>query len=499
MAEVPQLCDFLIIGGGAAGCILARRLAERTTGRIILLEAGKSDEGDPAALLLSRLDDQTAEYDWGLMASVLPGDPPTLNYSRARILGGCTNHNDCAFLIPPDSDFAEWERRGAKGWSAEDLRPYFRRIEERVNVYQFTDPNPVSRAFVKAGQEIGLPLVDFRRQIAPGIGWFPLNSKGDRRDSTSVAYLHPLSALPKHLEVWTETSALRLIIRDGRAIGAETTRGSIQVRREMILTAGAFQTPQLMMLSGIGPADHLRSLGIAVAADRRGVGQALRDHVAAPVVWDLREAPPPWTITPFEATMLATMEPDQPAPDVLYHFGLRLKEKYGDHPRYAAIAHGVKASPNVTRARSTGRVSLASSDPRAKPRIELNYFSDPDGYDLRVLLKGLRYARKLANTAALRPLIAREALPGPATQSDEDLAAFVRETCETVYHASGTAVMGDPAAAMTVVDPSLKVIGIDGLRVCDASVFPSMVTVNIANTVMMIAEKAADHILGKKQ
>lgn len=499
MAETPQLCDFLIIGGGAAGCILARRLAERTTGRIILLEAGKSDEGDPSALLLSRLDDQTAEYDWGLLASVLPRHPATLNYSRARILGGCTNHNDCAFLIPPDSDFAEWERRGAKGWNADDLRPYFRRIEERVSVYQFENPNPVSRAFVQAGQEIGLPLVDFRRKIVPGVGWFPLNSKGDSRESTSVAYLHPLSALPKHLEVWTETSALRLILSDGRAIGAETTRGDIHVRREVILTAGAFQTPQLLMLSGIGPGDHLRSFGIAVAADRPGVGQHLRDHVAAPVVWDLHEAPPPWRITPFEAVMLATMEQDQPAPDVLYHFGLRLKEKYGDHPRYTAIAHGVKASPNVTRARSTGRVSLASSDPQTKPRIELNYFSDPEGYDLRVLLKGLRYARKLANTAALRPLIAREALPGPAAQSDEDLASYARETCETVYHASGTAVMGDPAAPMSVVDPALNVIDVEGLRVCDASVFPSMVTVNIANTVMMIAEKAADHILGRKQ
>ncbi len=498
MTEAPQLCDFLIIGGGAAGCILARRLAERTTGRIILLGAGKSDEGDPAARLLSRLDEQTADYDWGLMASVLPGGPANLNYSRARILGGCTNHNDCAFLIPPDSDFAEWERRGARGWNADDLRPYFRRVEERVSVYQFTDPNPVSRAFVRAGQEIGLPLVDFRQRIVSGVGWFPLNSKGDHRASTSVAYLHPLSSLPKHLEVWTEATALRLIVRDGRVVGAETTRGSIEVRRDVILTAGAFQTPQLLMLSGVGPANHLRALGIPVVADRPAVGQNLRDHVAAPVVWDLREAAPPWTITPFEAVMLATMEQNQPAPDVLYHFGLRLKEKYGDHPRYTAIAHGVKASGNVTRARSVGRVSLASARPQDKPRIELNYLSDPEGYDLRVLLKGLRYARKLAETAALRPLIAREALPGPAAESDEDLAAFARETCETVYHASGTATMGDPSAPMSVVDPSLKVIGVEGLRVCDASVFPSMVTVNIANTVMMIAEKAADHILGRK-
>jgi len=498
MPETPQLCDFLIIGGGAAGCIIARRLAERTSGRIILLEAGKSDEGDPSALFLSRLDEQTAAYDWGLMASVLPGGPASLNYSRARILGGCTNHNDCAFLIPPDSDFAEWERRGAAGWNAEALRPYFRRIEEKVSVYHFAEPNPVSRAFVKAGQEVGLPLVDFRQRIVPGVGWFPLNSTGDRRASTSVAYLHPLAGLPKHLEVWTETTAHKLIVRDGQVLGAESSRGSIRVRREVILTAGAFHTPHLLLLSGIGPAAHLKGFGIEVAADRPGVGEKLRDHVAAPVVWSLRQAAPHWTITPLEAVMLAKMEEDQPAPDVLYHFGLRLKEKYGDHPRYGGIAHGVKASPNVTRARSTGRVSLASAEPRTAPRIELNYFSDPEGYDLRVLLKGLRYARRLADTDALRPLIAREALPGPGLRSDDELAAFARETCETVYHASGTSVMGDPADRLSVVDPALKVIGVEGLRVCDASVFPSMVTVNIANTVMMIAEKAVDHILGQK-
>ncbi len=495
MTDAPATCDFLIIGGGAAGCIVARRLAERTTGRIILLEAGKSDEGDPAAELLSQLDEQTAAYDWGLMASTLPGGPANLNYSRAKILGGCTNHNDCAFLVPPDCDFDEWERRGARGWNAKAVQPYFRRVEERVSVYRFEDPNPVSRAFVKAGQEIGLPAVDFRQRIVPGVGWFPLNSHGDRRASASAAYLHPLARLPRHLEVWTETTALRLDIEAGRAIGATTNRGPIRARREVILAAGAFLTPQLLMLSGIGPAARLRSLGIAVEADRPGVGQKLRDHAAAPIVWSLRQAPPPWTITPFEAVLLATMEPDQPAPDVLYHFGLRVKEKYGDHPRYAGIDHAVKASPNVTRARSTGQVTLASADPHAPPRIELDYFSDPEGYDMRVLIKGLRHGRKLATTPTLGALIVREALPGPEIQSDGDLAAYIRQTCETVYHASGTAAMGDPAERMTVADPQLKVVGVEGLRVADASVFPSMVTVNIANTVMMVAEKAVDHIL----
>ena len=250
---MTEICDFLVIGGGSAGCIVAKRLAEKSAGRIILLEAGKKDEGDAAAVDLFCLDDQTEVYDWGFKAATLAGAKPELNYARAKILGGCANHNDCAFLRPPDSDFTEWESLGAKGWGAADMAPYFYRVMENTIVEE-APHHPASQIFVKAGVELGLKEIDFQKRIAEGVGYFPLNAKGRLRQSSSVTYLHPLSKLPKHLEVWTEIQATKILIENGKAIGAETTRGTIRARRAVILTCGSIQTPQLMMLSGLGPA-----------------------------------------------------------------------------------------------------------------------------------------------------------------------------------------------------------------------------------------------------
>jgi choline dehydrogenase-like flavoprotein len=482
-----EVCDFLVIGGGTAGCIVARRLAERSQGRIIPLEAGKADEGDPAAVDLSRLDEQTADYDWGFKASTLAGSEPQLNYPRARILGGCGNHNDCAFLRPPDSDFDLWAALGARDWNAAAMAPYYRRVLERVTV-EPSPQHPVSRAFVEAGYELGLPARDFRQGAEAGSGWFPLNAKGKIRHSASVAYLHPLGRLPGQLDVRTQTQALWLIIENGRAIGAETSRGTMKARSGVILACGSIQTPQLMMLSGLGPAAHLRDRGIAVAADLPHVGKRLRDHVAAPIVFETHAPVAPWAICPFEATWLVKLDPGEPAPDILFHFGLRVREKYGDDPRLAFDGPAVKASPNVTRARSEGEVRLASPDPRAAPIIDLNYLSDPEGHDLGKLTDAMIFARRLLGTRAFSQVAKREVHPGPDVRTRADLQAFVRDTCETVYHPCGTCRIGD------VVTPDLKVKGIDGLHIADASVFPSLITVNINCAVMMVAERAAEFI-----
>ncbi len=276
-----------------------------------MLEAGSSDEGDPAANDLSRLDEQTADYDWGFKASTIDGTMPQMNYARARILGGCANHNDCAFLRPPPSDFDEWERLGAAGWNDTAMAPYFDRVMERVTV-EASPQHPASRAFVEAGKELGLAEVDFTKGIRQGVGWFPLNAQGRMRQSSSIAYLHPLASLPRHLEVWTNTTASKLIIENARATGAETTGGEIRAHRAVILTAGAIQTPQLMMVSGLGPAAHLKDHGIDAIADLPGVGSHLLDHVAAPVVWETREPVAPWDICPFEATMMLAARPGCP-------------------------------------------------------------------------------------------------------------------------------------------------------------------------------------------
>jgi choline dehydrogenase-like flavoprotein len=302
-----------------------------------------------------------------------------------------------------------------------------------------------------------------------------------------VAYLHPLAGLPKHLEVWTECMATRLILENGRAVGAETSRGPIHAARAVVLACGAIQTPQLMMVSGLGPAAHLKAHGIPVTADLPEVGQHLRDHVAAPVVWETHEPVSGWEICPFEATMMLKLEPEAPAPDILFHFGLRVREKYADRARLATDAPAVKASPNVTRAKSEGEIRLSGPSMADKPVIDLNYFSAPE--DLELLLRALRLTRKLGEMAAMRKLCRAEIHPGPSVQTDDEWKDYILSVCETVYHPCGTAGIG------RVVTPDLKVMGIEGLFIADASVFPSLITVNINSAVMMTAEKAADCIL----
>lgn len=478
-------CDYLIIGGGSSGAVVARRLADRTTGRIILLEAGRSDEGDPAAVDLKRLDEQTPDYDWGFRAAPLAGSPPLLNYARARLLGGCANHNDCAFIRPPDSDFDDWERLGATGWNGAAMAHCWQRITGTITI-ETAPCHPASRRFIEAGLEMGLEEVDFGKEVRQGVGLFPLNAKGRTRQSSSVAYLHPIAALPKHLEVWTQCMATRLIIENGRAVGAETSRGVIRAARAVVLAGGSIQTPQLMMVSGLGPAGHLTEHGIDAIRDLPHVGQHLRDHVAAPVVWETHEAVSGWEICPFEATMMLQLEKDAPAPDILFHFGLRVREKYDDG-RLATQAPAVKASPNVTRAGSEGQVRLSGPTMADKPVIDLNYFSDPA--DLALLVRAMKLTRKIGQTKAMRTLVREEVHPGPGVQTDEQWRDYIRSVCETVYHPCGTAAIG------RVVTPELKVMGVDGLFIADASVFASLITVNINAAVMMVAEKAADCIL----
>jgi choline oxidase len=474
-------CKYLIIGGGSAGCVVARRLTERRDGRVILLEAGNSDEGDPAATDLKRLDEQTKAYDWGFTATTLQGGSAQLNYARAKLLGGCANHNDCAFMRPPDSDFVEWLSLGAKGWGPDDMAPMWDRITQRLTIAP-SPLNPFSRAFIAAGEERGLPRRDFSKTVAEGVGAFPLNAKGRQRQSSSITYLHPLAELPNHFEVWTGVSAQRILFNGKKAIGAETSRGVVHADH-VILACGAIQTPQLLMVSGIGPAAQLQSHGINVLHDNVHVGSHLKDHVAAPVVWRTRGPVGDWDICPFEATMMLQLDKAEAAPDILFHFGLRVREKYTQGKRFPHEGDAVKASPNVTRARSEGQVSLTGPAMTDKPCINLNYFSDP--YDLPKLVQAMKFTRQLIDTKSFSEFIIEELYPGKTVQTDAEWEAYIRDVCETVYHPCGTARMGD------VVDTNLNVIGVQHLYIVDASVFPTMITVNINAAVMMVAEKAA--------
>ncbi|MFT5502947.1 MAG: choline oxidase [Gammaproteobacteria bacterium] len=496
--NIPKEADYIVVGGGAAGCIIARRLADALDDHILLIEAGKSDEGDPAATDLSRLDDQDDSYHWGYHAKPTHLSDKLMDYARARMLGGCANHNDCAFLKPPPEDFDEWVKLGAKGWSYENLEPAFKAIENRLYIESAPQGNALSQAFIDANLEQGLEYLDFREQIKPGAGWFPLNAKSALRQSSSIGYLHPLKSLPENLEVLTNTQVKTLVMDDSTAVAVETTRGRITARREIILCAGSINSPQLLMLSGIGPGSDLQSMNIPVIQSLDGVGKNLSDHVAANIACDLKVPPPPYRLTPCEATALIKIDRAAANPDILFHFVLRLRDKYIDDSIFSDINHGIKLSPNVARPKSRGSLQLISPDYRDKPQIDLNYLSDAEGYDQRLLIAGLKYARKLTSSESLKSYIKREAFPGIDVVEDSEWIDYIHQTCETVYHPVGTCKAGSVKDPTAVVDENLRVIGVDQLRVADASIFPAMVSVNICNTVMAVAEQASRLIIAGK-
>ena len=489
-------CDYLVVGGGAAGCIVARRLADQRQAQVILLEAGPPDEGDPLATRLSLLDGQDASYDWNYTAFPTRRSPSPIRYARARMLGGCANHNDCAFLAPFASDLERWVELGAAGWDAVNVASSLMRVEESLHIESSPPGTVLSRAFIDTAVNLGLEEHNFRDYQGPGCGWFPLNALGDLRQSSSIAYLHPLAESPDNLRVLTEVKAQRLIIENRIAKGVQTSLGAIWAKREIILCTGSINTPKLLMLSGVGPATHLQEMDIPVVHNLPGVGQNLTDHVAANIACELKTPCPPWDRTPCEATALIKLDPSSPAPEVLFHFVLTLREKHLGRTFFGDQTRGIKISPNVTRPRSRGNVCLGGSDPDLPPVIDLNYLSDPGGHDQRILLQGLRFARKLAAERPLSQWIEREIYPGPDVQTDQELRAAALESCETVYHPAGTCRMGAAGDPGSVVTPDLKVKGLHQLRIADASVFPDMVTVNICNTVMMVAEKAAELICG---
>lgn len=491
--SLPQSCDYLIIGGGSAGAILARRLADANIGEIVLIEAGVNDYGKTEIEHLSRLDQQTDATEWGFTAYPVSDRENQIHYARAKMLGGCGNHNDCAFLEPHDSDIDRWQTLGAQGWTAKSCRQYFDRISEMVAIEQNPPVSPISKTFVKAVMECGLESRNFRERIQPGVGSFPLNANGDYRQSSSQSYLHRNFANLKNLTICCETRALKIWFKNGKAIGCETTAGDIRVNAEILVTCGAIQTPQLLMLSGIGCVDQLQRHKIKSVINLPGVGKNLVDHASANVIASLKEPMPDWQLTCCEvSTMLSTI-PNQTIPDLLYHFVLGTRDKYVG--RKSDFSNAVKISPNVCRPKSRGELQLGSSHIDDQPRVNLNYFSDRDNEDMEKMIYGLKFSRKILYTNAMREIIDTELLPGNSITTDTEWEEYVRDTCETVYHPSGTCKMGLINNTDTVVDPSLKVKGIDNLRVCDASVFPDMVSVNINNTVMMVAERASEIII----
>lgn len=488
--------DYIIIGGGTAGAVIAARLAEEPSCRVALLEAGPSDEGDQRVLPVRKwMDLLGTELDYDYLIEPQPRGNSAIRHSRARVLGGCSSHNSCIAFRAPDGDLQRWQAEGAAGWGAADCAPFFQRVFENVHLEEISDANPLNRALVEAGVQSGLA----RRSFVPdgsldsGVGYFRINVKEGIRQSSSVAYLHPLHAAPPNLCVLTGATVTRILLDDhNRATAVESSQGVFRAAQEVILCAGAFDSPKLLLLSGIGPADHLAEMGIPVRVDLPGVGEHLIDHPEGVVVWEsTRPIPGPvaqlWEVGVFAHTGI---DPD-PLPDLMLHFGLMPFTWHTQPAGYPTAEWGFSLTPNVCRARSEGTVRLRAADPAAPPRIDFRYFTDPDGYDERVMVEGVKLARRIGEQPALADWVVRELAPGPGVQSDADISAYVRATANTVYHPAGTCKLGGPSDPAAVVDPQLRVRGVAGLRVADASIFPSMTTANPALTVFMIGEKCA--------
>ncbi|WP_030613620.1 GMC family oxidoreductase [Streptomyces sclerotialus] len=498
--------DYVIVGGGTAGCVLAARLTEDPDCRVCVVEGGPSDVGDEKILRLRNwINLLDSEYDYGYTTVEQPRGNSHILHSRARVLGGCSSHNTLISFLPLPEDMDEWAALGCTGWDAATVLPYRDRLQNRIVPVAEQDRNPIAKDFVTAAASaLGVPVVDDfnARPFADGVGFFSLayEAENNKRSSASVAYLHPVLDRP-NLTLKLETWAYEVVpagngrmtcVRVRSADGTETT---LRAQRELLLCAGAIDTPRLLMLSGIGPADQLRELGIEVRADLPGVGQNLLDHPESVIIWETAGPLPPNSAMDSDAGLFLRRDPDGgPRPDLMFHFYQVPFSVNTERLGYPPVEHGVCMTPNVPRARSVGRMWLRSADPAEKPALDFRYFTDPEGHDEKTIVDGLKVAREVAATAPLRDWLKREVAPGPDVTSDAELSEYGRRAAHTVYHPAGTCKMGGDGDPAAVLDPQLRVRGVDGLRVVDASLFPTMPTINPMVTVLLAAERAADLI-----
>ncbi|GHD99437.1 choline dehydrogenase [Defluviimonas sp. 20V17] len=528
--------DIVIVGAGSAGCALAYRLAEAGV-QVLVIEHGGTDAGPfiqmPAALSYPM---NMARYDWGYRSEPEPHlGGRRLAVPRGKVLGGSSSINGMVYVRGHARDFDHWAEAGASGWSFADVLPYFKRMEHwhggadgapsdwrgdsgPLHITRGPRKNPLFQAFVEAGRQAGYPVTeDYNGHQQEGFGAMEATIWRGRRWSAANAYLKPALKRPNCTLI--RALARRVVIEEGRATGVEVTRGGrtevIRARREVVLAASSINTPKLLMLSGIGPAAHLADRGIAVVADRPGVGGNLQDHLevyvqmaaAQPITlykyWNLRGKAllgAQWLLTrggglagsnQFESAAFIRSRAGIEYPDIQYHF-LPIAVRYDG--RAAAEGHGFQAHVGPMRAQSRGTVRLGPN-PEAPPEIRFNAMSEArDWEEFRACI---RLTREIFAQDAFKPYVKHEIQPGAAVQSDDEIDAFIRDHAESAYHPCGTARMGrrdDPGA---VVDPDCRVIGVDGLRVVDSSIFPRITNGNLNGPSIMVGEKAADHILGR--
>lgn len=504
--KVDSKYDYIVIGAGSAGCVIANRISQNSDTTVLLLEAGNPDTKPEIYIPGKASSLYGSEVDWAYMSE----PEPYLNHRkifcpRGKVLGGSSSINLMIYIRGNSLDYDHWESLGNPGWSYQDVLPYFKKSENQqrgVSEYHAVDgelsvtdiisPAVISQRFVDACIEQGYDCnPDFNGMQQSGAGLYQVTIKDGKRHSTAAAFLLPIRQRP-NLTITTGALVTRLLFQKTRVVGVEYLHEGmlhqVRVNEEVILSAGAFDSPQLLLLSGIGDARHLREKGIRVVADLPGVGQNLQDHLNVSVAQEAtQELYPAITSNGSEAGLFFHSEGNQEAaPDGQFFFGPGIYVPSG----YDGPNQGFTGVVSLTQFQNIGSVSLRSSNPEDTPVIRMNYLQSE--VDMRKLVNGIRLMRKLFGSPAFDQFRGQEIAPGAGVESNAALEAFIRETCGTGNHPAGTCKMGtDP---MAVVDPELRVHGVEGLRVADASIMPTLVRGNINAPVIMIGEKAADLI-----
>ncbi len=521
--------DYIIVGAGSAGCVLANRLSEDPSVRVLLLEAGGRDRSIKIRIPAAFPQQFHTKLDWDFATEPEPHvDDRELFIPRGKALGGSSSMNAMLYVRGRPLDYDSWEAQGAPGWGYADVLPYFIKSEDNVRgaseyhgvggplrVSEQRSPRPLDRRLLAASEAAGIPrIADYNGPEQDGVSMFQVTQKNGARFSAADAYLRPVLSRP-NLEVRTGVSVLGVELEGSRAVGVRLRKGrsGVQVaraEREVLLAAGSIGSPQLLLLSGIGPAEELRAAGVEARHDLPGVGRNLQDHPFVTLMWEVSDRdtlygadkPGPlaeWLLrrsgklssTVAEVVAFTRTRGGLPAADIQFHMGAAYFE---DHGAETYDGDCMVIAPVLVSPRARGQVWLRSADPTAKPRIITNALSEPE--DVESMIAGMRLAREIAAQPALSEITRHELKPGSAAVDREELEADLRRRLMLIYHPVGTARMSD-THAQAVVDSQLRVHGVEGLRVIDASIMPTIVGGNTNAPTIMIAERGADLIRGR--